>query len=141
MADIQEQLIRASAIARLGSIVRELETSRQIADEERQWFAELLHPLATNAAGAAHLAASSVAVSRAEGSAMLEILQEHFVEHADLTKLEQYVRLLSKLRKRLLESNTIEVDLLPPALEIARKLRSHFLGFESPTNPNAAQVA
>jgi hypothetical protein len=140
MADIHEQLIRASAIARLGRIVTELEERRRIASDERRWFAELLHPLATNESGSARLA-SSDAVSRAEGSAMLEILQEDLTEHANLESLEKYVRLLGKLRSRLLEDEAIEGELLSPALEVARRLQSHFLGFESPTSPHTAQSA
>jgi hypothetical protein len=134
--DIQEQLIRASAVARLGRIVQELERRKLIAAEERRWFAELLHPLAPNDSGSARLVSSS-AVSRAEGGAMLEILQEYLLEHQDTDDLHKYIHLLGRLRSRLLaEDASLEEELVTPALEVARRLRSHFLGFETPTNPH-----
>jgi hypothetical protein len=133
--DIQEQLIRASAVARLGRIVHGLEGRNRITGDERRWFAELLYPLSINESGSARLA-SSPDVSRAEGSAMLEILQGYLAEHADVTRLQKYILLLGRLRTRLLEDASIEEELVGPALEVARRLRSHFIGFESPTNPH-----
>jgi hypothetical protein len=66
---------------------------------------------------------------------MLKILQEHLTTRGDLADLQRYIRQLGKLRARLLEQESIEDDLLGPALEIARRLRSHFLGFDRHTNP------
>jgi hypothetical protein len=51
MADLQERLLRASAVARLDEIVQALKSSRAaLSAAHRQWLGELLVPLATRVA-------------------------------------------------------------------------------------------
>lgn len=139
MGNLQEQLIRANAIARLGRIVDALEHRQPLSSDERRWFAELLYAVASNEAGSARLVASS-AVSRAEGSALLAILREEIAKR-DVSALEAYVRQLANIRNRLLvveEKTTLDGPLLTSAVDVAQRLRRHFLGAESPVNPRLA---
>lgn len=129
MPEIQEQLIRASAVARLEEIIRELPNARTTDELEpgvRAWFVELLHPLSSTAGGASRLT-TSTEVSRVEGSAVLEILSREFA--ADRPLAEKLFGDIVSLLSRLVEpSAVLGVETRASALDVAKRLRRYFLG-------------
>jgi hypothetical protein len=129
MPEIQEQLIRASAVARLEEIIRELRNARTTDELEpgaRAWFVELLHPLSSTAGGVSRLT-TSTEVSRVEGSAVLEILSREFAANRPFAE-KLFVDIVSLL-SRLVEPNAVlAVETRESGLDVARRLRRYFLG-------------
>jgi hypothetical protein len=137
MKELQEHLIRASAVARLDQIIGDLSAGGAPTDDEnRSWLADLLHPLNDPEPGPCRLTPSPN-VTNVEGSAILSVLMEQVAGAPDaLSKLEQQVRDLARLRSALLTQGTLGEPLRDKALDVVKRLRGHFIGVLTPVGPD-----
>lgn len=140
MREFQQHLVRAGALAKLESVLRDLQKPRGVVgDPHRTWFAELLHPFAEGEAGRACSLRPSSAVPPVEGGAILSILLEDLP--SDRGELEARVRRLAALRDALLRDGDLGESEVRTARDIATQLRRHFVGKYTPSAPRTSSLA
>lgn len=117
MADLQERLLRASAVARLDEIVQALKSSSDaLSSAHRQWLTELLVPFATSA-DPQRLTSHS---QRPKGDALITVLLES-------TDVEASFGKLTELHVALAKAEPLDSALRTFALELALSLRKCLL--------------
>jgi len=120
MANIQDQLIRASAVARLERIVGALLERVAVPVGERRWFAEQLSPFHdATAGGPARIVPSSGGVSRPTSSAILDLIREDLRGAPDMAQLQNYIVDLAKLRGALLSEAALSKEEEERTLDLA----------------------
>ncbi len=136
VADVQQDLIRASAVARLSRIASGLMVQRDVSTADRHWFAELLYPVANQSTANARL--QTTEVSFTEASAILEVLlQDYDIDH-DEDRLEREIKLLIRLRGELEQATPHNEELVRCALRFTKRLTDYFLAAVSPSAPGSS---
>ena len=137
MKDLQKSVVRASTIARLDEIIRDLSSAREIRqEEEREWCAALLHPLNDGDAPGTWRLNPSPRIAPELGNALLAVLVAEFRAAPDsLEALTEAMRNLGGLRIRLGAGGPLDEAEAQTALDIARRLRRHFIGVRVPSAP------
>jgi hypothetical protein len=119
MADLQEELARTSAVARLDEIIRVLRSSQRIESPQREWFEELLVPFALSTTQ--QCLTSSFRKQRPRRDALLTVLMERVEQHSGTFEL------LTELYTKLHSNEPLEGELGTFARDLAFDLRSCLL--------------
>lgn len=140
MREFQEHLVRAGALARLEALLLELQPPHpRVPDAHRAWFAELLHPFSDDGGPTMCSLRPSADISAAEGGAIISILLEDL--NNDPSELERRVRRLQSLRSALIHAGRLDEDQASTARDIAKRLRTHFVGTSTPAGPGTDSLA
>lgn len=145
MADIQEELGRASGIARLSALIRQLDGGTDPDADERRWFGTLLSSLDRNKVKEWRLVTSTERSAAAEQNATLEMLvdlMKQAFERGGEPEVEKEVKLFHRLQMKLLKEQALSPEDRAEMKRLATALRRKFLRATSaiPSNSGLSSV-
>lgn len=118
MANLQEQLARASAVARLDEIISNLRSCSDVQSPHREWLVELLLPWTTG-----QTAQSLVSACRTQMQQFSPVVYAM----CDRSNFQEDLASLTRLMRQLRSSEPLEPELGQFARDLAKDMRTSLL--------------